>query len=165
MSNELYYVEFDGTPAKGQGPVTQSDHSKWFKMDTVTGGETYRSVENAQVGVGNQTDRNPIHIGDINMCSEKCSAASYLHQMHFNASVIPKITVHRMRSQDKKLVIDEEIVLENARIKSFTNHNDFTDVTFSGFSTYQKSYYVYDDKGKPTTQRVGYNLAEGDEMK
>lgn len=165
MSNELYYVEFKGTPADGKGPVTESAHKGWFKMDVVSGGDAHREIGSAKVGIANQTDRNPIHISDLYLAARNCSAASYLHQMHFNADKINTITIHRLRSKDKKLVVDEEIIVENAKIKSYSNQNDTTEVVLAGFSSYQKSYYVYKPDDTVETQRVGYDLATGEEKK
>ncbi len=161
MSNELYYVEFKGTPADGVGPITEPDHKGWFKFDMVAGGDGFRDISDTKVGVGNQTDNNPIHISDIYMSADHCSAAGYLHQMLLKSSVIKQITIHRVYSDQNKLTKDEEMIVTNARIKSFSNVNNFTEVSFSGFDTFERCYYLKLPNGEVKPNRVGIDLATG----
>jgi len=155
----LYFVNFEGTAAEGKGDVVEASHKQWFKMDDVGGCQVSQEIGGSEVGYVDNNTRNPISISALTMSVAHSSVAPYLHQIKINNDVIKKITVHRMRNDNKQFVVDEEVIIENARISEFYNENDMTAASFGGFSTFEKSYYSTTPDGNKTPMRVGYDLA------
>lgn len=150
MNTKTYFVNFEDPAFTGKGTVTEKGYKGWYEMAHVSGIDILDDFYSRAINLFNQNTTRPTKSGEIHMTAYHFNATNALLKAQLTTDTIKKITVHRMRDDNKKLTLDKEMVMEEAIITDLVNDPDteYTEIRLSGFTKDEIEDYV-NNEGLP----------------